>query len=153
MESDIFYCRDRRRKSEKRSVVEPHWYTEIINHKTLCLSKPNSLILSFLVYQTAVFDNPAYEDDERLSTNPSFADVVSQLITEPIAEDIHPYGRGHLYATAFHWELPKIHRDEGSLFLWFLATAVVLGLVFSVIFMSCKLAASNPLTSVYQLVG
>ena len=99
-----------------------------------------------------MFDNPAYEDDERLSTNPSFADVVSQLITEPIAEDIHPYGRGHLYATAFHWELPKIHRDEGSLFLWFLATAVVLGLVFSVIFMSCKLLSCQPRVTVTSLL-
>lgn len=60
------------------------------------------------------------------------------MINEPIAEDIHPYGRGHLYATAMKLELPIIHQEEGSLLLWFVATAVVLGLVAAVIFMSCK---------------
>ena len=71
-----------------------------------------------------------------MPSNPTFADVVRQVITEPIAEDIHPYGRGHLYATALKLEMPKIHREEGSLFMWLIATAVVLGLVGSVIFMS-----------------
>ena len=71
-----------------------------------------------------------------MPSNPTFADVVRQVINEPIAEDIHPYGRGHLYATALKLDLPTIHQEEGSLFMWLIATAVILGLVFAVIFMS-----------------
>ena len=83
------------------------------------------------------FVNAAFENDD-FEANLSFSDVVNKLIREPIKEDIHPYGRGNLYRSAFDGAQPKIHQDESKLFLWAVTTVVILGIAGAVIFMSCE---------------
>lgn len=73
----------------------------------------------------------------------SFADVVTEIIQEPIKGDIHPYGRGPLYSKTLGGEQTKIHSDEGKLFMWVLATVIVLSVAFGVIVMSRELSFSD----------
>ena len=85
----------------------------------------------------------AFENNELETSNLTFADVVRKVINDPIKEDIHPFGRGHLYASAFDGERPKIHHDEGKYLMWILASLLIVGIAGSVILMSSKSNSVN----------
>ncbi|KAH3711274.1 uncharacterized protein LOC127857869 [Dreissena polymorpha] len=84
------------------------------------------------------FQNKAFEGDDVTSSKrrQSFADVVTQFIAEPIKEDSHPFGRGHLYKSVLDYDQPKIHRGEESVLMWVLAILLILGIAVGVIIMS-----------------
>lgn len=86
----------------------------------------------------------AYHSYRRRST---FIDVVTEVRRIPIQEDIHPYGRGHLYRTALDKDRPQIHKDEEKLLMWVVATILILGIAVSVIVMSRKYFTYNSLFS------
>ena len=84
------------------------------------------------------FVNMAFDNIELETSNLAFADVVRKVINDPIKEDIHPFGRGHLYASAFDGVQPQIRHAEGKYLMWVLASLFIIGIAGSVILMSCE---------------
>jgi len=85
--------------------------------------------------QKRPYDNEGFKLDEKTDRRKiSFADVVTTVIREPIREDSHPYGRGHLYSAVA--DGPRFHRGAESFIMWFMATLVLAGIAVSVIIMS-----------------
>ncbi|KAL4217911.1 hypothetical protein ACF0H5_022650 [Mactra antiquata] len=67
----------------------------------------------------------------------SFADVVTEVLTEPIKEDLHPYGRGHLYRSTIYGEYrTKPFRNDEMLLMWAVAALLILGIACGIIVMS-----------------
>lgn len=92
-----------------------------------------------MYYDNYVFNKA---DKRGIVKRTSFADVVTEIIQEPIKGDIHPYGRGPLYSKTLGGEQTKIHTEEGKLFMWALVTVIVLSVAFGVIVMSRELSFS-----------
>ena len=88
-----------------------------------------------MVLQKRPYSNQGFQWDENTERRKiSFADVVTTVIREPIREDSHPFGRGHLYSAVA--DGPRLQRGAERFIMWFMATLVLAGIAVSVIIMS-----------------
>ena len=69
--------------------------------------------------------------------SPSFADIVEEVIQEHLRNDVHPFGRSSVYRKIIGiGERVPIHQDDSTLFMWALATILILSVAVGVIVMS-----------------
>ncbi|XP_060565224.1 uncharacterized protein LOC132724389 [Ruditapes philippinarum] len=67
----------------------------------------------------------------------SFSEVVEEVIQEHLRNDVHPFGRTSFYRRSIGAsEQTSIHQDDGTLFMWALATIIILAVAVGVIAMS-----------------
>ncbi|XP_045182522.2 uncharacterized protein LOC123541183 [Mercenaria mercenaria] len=102
---------------------------------TLAVVHENEIPQETQAYQ---FDNPVFDNKDVRTGHGrmSFADVVMEIMPEPIKGGIHPFGRSSFYRASLGGEQSEIHREEGTLFLWALVTIIVLGVAVGIIVMS-----------------
>ena len=88
-------------------------------------------------YENKAFEKEVVEFDPNRRRS-AFVDVVTELTRTQVQEDVHPFGRGHLYRTALEKDSPHIHKNEGKVIIWVVATFLCVGIAAGVIFMSRK---------------
>ncbi|WAR17084.1 hypothetical protein MAR_031752, partial [Mya arenaria] len=111
-------------QSPRQKRIRNHKAKQTILKKNF--SEPE--MYKYRVENNSSYQNHAFDFDEvSMKQSISFADIVTQYIRAPIREDIHPYGRGHLYRSVMEDNLPKIHHGEGRFLMWFVATVIIAG--------------------------